>query len=140
MLLRVCDLSAVCLVVLLTACDASMEGESSEQTNPPPVAVETNPPPAALHDNPLEIDGQWILSRLELSTAMREQFERTLEDSARFEDQLRLFFYDQPAVRGLPENFIRNRRDAADLFDRGLLKIRSFAPIPFEVPIDWADR
>lgn len=129
--LRVRGLSAVCLVVLLAVLYLSIERESSE---------ETNPPPAALHVDPLEIDGPWILSRLDLPAAVRGQLEANLNDSAKFEDQLRSFFYDQPPVRGLPEDFIRNRQDAADLFDRGLLQIRSFAPIPFEVPIDWADQ
>ena len=123
--------SAVCIVVLLAVLYLSIGRESSE---------ETNPPPAALHVDPLEIDGQWILSRLDLPAAARERLEANLNDSAKFGDQLRSFFCDQPPVRGLPKRFIRNRKDAADLFDRGLLQIRTFAPIPFEVPIDWADK
>lgn len=129
--LRALGRSAVCMAVLFAACDVSMERESSE---------ETDRSPAALHVSPLEIDGQWILSRLDLPTAVREQLEANLNDSAKFENQLRSFFFDQPPVRGLPKDFIINRNDAADLFDRGLLQIRSFAPIPFEVPINWADK
>lgn len=137
-------LALAILLLAAASCDRSTPTPSPSQAQDQAVLAKDPPSRATqslvqsvLAKDPRDVDPDWIDLHFEFSADAPSALLDTA-DPERFESRLRSHFRARPDVGGLPTGFIRNRRDTATFYDQGQLKIRTFEPVPFELPVDWA--